>query len=520
LVLRLLVALFWVKQPGFVDAYYYYQAAQNWHEGHGFVINTVWNYQITSFNPPNPTFGYTHPAFDYWNPLSSWLIIGSFALFGVSPFAASLPFMLCATLLPPLAFYAGKLAFGEAQRRYSWVMAVATLFPGRYFLFWNAPDNFANFALLGLLCFITIHLGLNKDDRWLVLAGVFSGLAYLCRSDGVLFTATLVLSFLWLRWRPQTGLQIWKPRWGMLGLALIAAISVVTPWLWRNLSEFGTLFSPNSSKVLWVRTYNELFSHSLSLTPARYFEWGFGNIIMSKLNALEIGALILSAQGLFLLAPFFLLGIFLLTFKNRAYAPFLIHLTLLYFGMALVFTEISLHGTLFHAAGSLIPYQAGAALFAIEWLARKYSVWRKRPNRFKFFANGIAVPLLVVSAVITLITSASGASNWDNDFNYAVEINDWFKANGISNYAIIIGEPLSYYYATGNPAIALASDGVAANLEAACRFGANYLVLGVERYSALDALYKDKSGAIAAGLKLQFIAEFKGSQIYRIEPVN
>jgi hypothetical protein len=188
--------------------------------------------------------------------------------------------------------------------------------------------------------------------------------------------------------------------------------------------------------------------------------------------------------------------------------------------MALLFTEISLHGTLFHAAGSLIPYQAGAALFAIEWLARKYSVWRKRPNRFKFFANGIAVPLLVVSAVITLITSASGASNWDNDFNYAVEINDWFKANGISNYAIIIGEPLSYYYATGNPAIALASDGVAANLEAACRFGANYLVLGVERYSALDALYKDKSGAIAAGLKLQFIAEFKGSQIYRIEPVN
>lgn len=511
LALRLIAAI-WVRQPGFVDAYYYYQVAENLYQGRGLTESTIWNYQVGGYLPAQPPSSLDHPAFAYWMPLTSFITASGFYLFGgVSYWAGALPFMLLASALPPLTYWLGLLAFGRQQRRYSWFMAALVLFPGRYFLFWNAPDNFTPFAVISLLCLIATWAGLYRNDRWLLAAGALAGLGFLSRSDGILLLVALGISFLLRRWQKVREGEI-RPRWGLIISGMLVALVVVAPWLVRNWATFGSPISPNSSKVIYLRSYTELFSYSLPLGQDYYFSWGFGNILGSKLNAATLNILILTVQGLFLAAPLFLIGIFFVI-KNRVYLPFLVYLVVLYLTMTLIFTEIGVHGTLFHSAGGLLPFEAGAILAGLEGLA---NLRRKRPSIMRTRAV-IATAILVVTlgAVVTLFYAATNGPSWDDDYNYSRNLGDWFKRRNLSESVIIVGEPLSYYYATGQPAIGQASDGLEANLAAAKRYGAKYLVLGSQHYDAMHPVYLAKQ---AKGLRL--VDEFDGNQIYLIEGLD
>ncbi len=510
LILRLIVAL-WVRQPGFVDAYYYFQVAENWFKGQGLTESIVWNYQAGDFPASNPANLLEHPAFGYWMPLASFVTIFGFSVTGNASFWAGIwPFMLLAATLPPLAWWLGQMAFGNTQRRYSWLMALVTLFPGRYFLFWNTPDNFSLFALLSFLFFMSSWAGLYRSERWLLVAGGLGGLAYLSRSDGILLLTALIISFL-IRQRQKIGEGEIRPRWQWLAVGLLTAGLVVTPWLIRNWLTFGMPVSSGSSKALYLRSYTDLFSYSLKLDANYYFSWGWNNILSSKLNAANLNLLILTVQGLFLAAPFFVLGLFFVR-KNPVFLPFLVYLVVLYLAMTLVYSEISAHGTLFHSAGGLLPYQVGAALAGIEGLAAY--LWRKKAGvaaRVRRVGIGLAVLLAGLAMALTIVYGAGNGPDWDSDLNYSQKVGEWFKRNHLSDNVIIVGEPLSYYYATRQLAIGQASDGVKANLRAANRYGAKYLVLGEQHYDALDSLYQTKQ---IAGLKL--IAEFDGNQIYQV----
>ena len=66
-----------LEQPGYFDAYYYYDVAENLKLGRGFVVDFIWNYLD---NPPSVS----HPSNLYWMPFPSILIYLSFLLFGLS----------------------------------------------------------------------------------------------------------------------------------------------------------------------------------------------------------------------------------------------------------------------------------------------------------------------------------------------------------------------------------------------------------------------------------------------------
>jgi hypothetical protein len=508
LALRLVVALV-IHQPGYVDAYYYYQIAGNWQAGKGLTETTVWNYQAGGLFDPATPGNLEHAAFSYWTPLASLLIILSFNIFGVSFWAAALPFILMSCCLPPLAYGLGKILFGAAQRRYSWLMALVMLFPGRYFLFWNAPDNFALFALVSLLMLMAIYRGLYHNDRWLPLAGVLGGLAYLSRSDGILLTFTLLACFAWRVWTARrnpkaAGALEDLPRWRMLIIALGLALLVVSPWLARNLAQLGAIFPANNTKVLFLRDYQDFFSYGISLDAGYYFRWGLTNILESKLKGLGVNAFLMIFQGLFLLGPLFLIGLWPVR-KRPEFRPFLVYSGMLYLVMALGFTEIGSHGTIFHSAGGLIPYQAGVALAGFEWFRRG----KPKPRAASIMA-------LVAIGVTLYYVIAFAGPVWDNDYRGARGLEDWFKQNAAAKDVIMLAEPLSFHYATGRPAIAQASDGLVANLQVAKRFQARWFVLGPERYAGLDELYQAKT-AIGMGIELKFITVLSdGSQIYKV----
>lgn len=514
LLVRLAVLLV-VQEPGFVDAYYYYQIAANWHAGLGLTETTVWNFQAGSLFDPTQAVGsvaggLAHPAFAYWMPLATFLILPFFAVFGPHFWAASLPFMLCASVLPPLSYWLGKVLFGPQQRRYSWLMAVVMLFPGRYFLFWNSTDNFAPFALVSLLALAWLYLGLYRDDRWLLAVGLLCGLAYLSRSDGILLTltfATCTAGRLWVGRHPEaaaTGADEKRPRIIMTLGGLALALVVVSPWLVRNLAEFGAILPANTAKSLFLRGYNDFFSYGTTLDLNYYLGWGWDNILGSKLRGLGANAFLLIFQGLFLLGIFFVIGLWSVR-KRATFRPFLIYSLMLYLVMALGFTEIGSHGTIFHSAGGLIPFQAGIALAGLEWL-RKGRAMPRAASILALVALGVTLYYAVYYA----------APDWDADFQAAQRLDGWLGQNAAPKDVIMLGEPLSFQYATGRPAIAQASDGLLANLEAARRYRPRWFALGKERYAGLDELYRTQT-ATGAGLELRLRATLAdGTQIYEV----
>ncbi len=513
LLVRLGIALV-VRQPGFVDAYYYYQIAQNWQAGRGLTESTVWNFQAGGLFDPAQPGALDHPAFAYWMPLASFLVIASFAVFGVSFWAASLPFILGAAFLPPLAYWLGQLFFGKKQRRYSWLMAIVMLFGGRYFLYWNTPDNFTPFALILMLGLAAIWGGLRYDQRWLLAAGGLAGLAYLSRSDGLLLPLTLLVCVLW-QYRPRNRsvpqfnrLELIRPRpfivIGSLGLSFL----VVLPWLVRNLLEFGSLLPANSAKVLFLHSYADFFSYDLRLDSSYYFALGLNNILGSKLEALLGNAMLLVFQGPFLLGPLFLVGLWVVR-KEAAFRPFVVYSLLLYGVMSLAFTQIGSRGTLFHSAGGLLPLQAGIALAGLEKLLRG----RARPRA------ALTLALVAVATTLYFAAVVSGPQ-WDGDYQSANRLEGWFASNAGPKDVIMIGEPLSFHYATGRPAITQASDGLAANLATAERYGVRWFVLGPERYGGLDDLYQNKK-VVGTALDLRLVAELSdGIQIYEVKRRN
>src|SRR3990172_5948547 len=76
-----------VRQPGYMDAYYYYHVATNLASGHGLVENFIWNY----LSPPDAI---VHPSNLYWMPLTSLVAAPFLTLFGESFRAAQVPFIL------------------------------------------------------------------------------------------------------------------------------------------------------------------------------------------------------------------------------------------------------------------------------------------------------------------------------------------------------------------------------------------------------------------------------------------
>jgi 4-amino-4-deoxy-L-arabinose transferase-like glycosyltransferase len=512
---------FTISHPGYVDAYYYYQVAENWKNGFGWSDNTLWNYQLTSFRPATPPPNLTHTALDYWNPLTAWLAALSFSIFGVSFWAAQIPFILCSAALPPLAFYVGRLMFGRNQLRYSLTMAIVCMFAGRYFVYWNTTDNFAPFALIGILALICIQKGIYQNDFWLIPAGVLSGLAYLSRNDGILIYVTLVICFLWVRFRGSSLVQLALPRWWMLIASGLAALLTVTPWLIRNWLELGYLLAPYSAKVLYLRQYEELFSYSLTLDLNHYLSWGIGNIITTKINALWINLLLICTQGLFALAPLFVIG-FILLFRKPLFLPFLTYTFVLYFAMSLIFTEISVRGTLFHSAGVLLPFQAGAVVLGCEWLAklllkRNSSLdYEARQRRIMSLGSAIASVVLLISVSLTLFFAYNEIQIWDEPVTNARELYGLLEQNKLTNVVVIVNEPTGYYYTTRQQAMGQAFDGVEANLRAAKQYGAKYLVLTKSHYPSMSALYRNKTAPGVNGLKFNLVVEYKDYQIYEI----
>ncbi len=260
---RLVLALL-AEHPGLFDPNHYYNLARNLVAGRGFVIDYIWQY----YQAPADV---THPI-DYWMPLAALYPAVSMKLFGGSLFAALLPSTIIGTSLALLAWGIARAA--RLSPAAQLMAAGLVLFIPEFMLGSVRTDTPINYALwvgLALLCF---GEGMRRRPSLLVGAGVFTGLAWLTRVDGILLLPTWVIGIgIWWRFGEQ------PIRWRWLGLMFLSIAVVMAPWLWRNVQELGDAFPSDFRRTLFITHFNEQYSYRGELSLSHYLDWGWRNIL-------------------------------------------------------------------------------------------------------------------------------------------------------------------------------------------------------------------------------------------------
>ncbi|MBX3028723.1 MAG: glycosyltransferase family 39 protein [Chloroflexi bacterium] len=395
--------------PGYPDAFYYVSVAQSLAAGNGFQVGYIWNFVDTG-TATLPDVGVLPIVSNaHWMPLAAIIQVPFIWLLGPTALASALPFWLTSAAVAPLTWWIGRDA-GLAPWQAA-AAAVMVAVPALVAPFLAQPDNFGPFMLLGTLALWLCARGLRGDRRAFVLGGVVVGFAFLSRNDGILLGIPFALAFLVELLRRSEPRRI---GWTAAVLCALGFVLVATPWLVRQLTEFGSISpSATSGRITWLRAYAELYSVSTPATLQTFLDQGVGPLVTSRVLGLVNALGLFALQPLLIfLAPFTLLGAWWRR-RDHAFQPWLVYAGCLFLASGLVFAVHVPHGTFLHSAVALMPYAYLASVVGIGGVVA--AVGRRRPGwdvqratrLYTWTAVGAVVALGVVSSVTV-------ANSWRN----------------------------------------------------------------------------------------------------------
>jgi hypothetical protein len=172
---------FYIRQPGVMDACYYYGGGLNLVGGQGWNESFLWNYLDESAVLP-------HPGNMYWMPLPSLLAAAGIFLAGAGFRQAQISLIVLATGFPFLVYLVGKRLTGSF--RLAILAGFFSIASGFFTVYWLNTESFLAYAWLGgILLFLLPSLAGGFHWTRALLIGVLCGLAHLTRADGILFLA-------------------------------------------------------------------------------------------------------------------------------------------------------------------------------------------------------------------------------------------------------------------------------------------------------------------------------------------
>lgn len=470
-----LLALAWgtllallIRQPGYTDAYYYFNAGQRWVQGDGLTDPYLWVY----INAPDELPG---PSHTYWMPLESLVAAASMAVFGAHFGAAQLPSVLCFAGLVTLAFWLGGRVGGSARQ--AWLAGLLVLFSGFFTPFWTTTDTFALYGLVGALALVTMGLGrAHRDWRWYAVSGVCCALAHLARADGLLLLAVLALVPLW------PGANRRQPALAAAA-GLIAYLLVMAPWFARNLSEIGTPLPTGGTATIWMRSYDELVSYPPGADAADFSRWGAANIARSRWEAFRNNLGTFAAvETWVILGPFALLGARLRR-RDPLLLGALIYAPALHLVMTFVFAFPGYRGGLFHSSSALLPFWAILGVTgldsAIAWTAKRRR-WR-RAQAQAVFSGALIVLAITLSAGI----AAARVRSWNDSGAFYRTLARDLPAGAV----VMANDPAALYYHSGLGGVVVPNADPGVIPAIAARYGVTHLVLDANRTQPFRGLF-------------------------------
>ena len=454
LVLRGIAALL-VPWAPYLDASHYTVVAENLASGNGFNVPVIWAYlDVGSQIPADPTLPI--PSNAHWPPLGPLVAAAGMVVLGPTWSAGQVPIVLVSAAVPPLTYLVGWELF--RNRSLAIGAAVLALFPGPLFIVYPAIDNFALFGLFGTLALYASTRAVRSDHpgRWLILAGATTGAAALTRIDGVVLALAPATAWLvgrgWTGWRAPGR----KPSW-RAGLGSAAGfLLVVSPWLIRQALVFGTPMPSAGGHTLWITSYNEQFSIGHEVGLATYLEWGWANIIGSKLETWAIIAgRTMVLMGGFLVLPF--LG-GLIAFRRRPeLAPFLVYFAAIFLLMGGLFTFHAPQSAWYHSSPAWLAFAYPLALAGISPTFGPLGRWWRflqRPRTHAFLA-GIGV---LAAVVLSMLGSANLYGGWVTARESDVAAASFLLEHGDRRDVVMHRDASALHLLTGNPVIAIPYD--------------------------------------------------------------
>ncbi len=460
-----------IRQPGYTDAYYYFNAGQRLVEGDGLTDPYVWTY----INAPESLPG---PSHAYWMPLESLVAAAAMAVGGATFGVAQAPSVICFAGLVVMAFWLGA-TIGQTRRR-AWIAALLVLFGGFFTPFWTTTDTFALYGCVGAGALIAMGRGRETGSwRWYALSGAAAGLAHLARADGVLLLGVAGVVVVW----PGGRLSRQKVA-GALAALLGAYLLVMLPWFARNVSEIGTPLPTGGTQTIWLRGYNELVSYPPGASAAAFWDWGLANIARSRIEALSsnLGTFV-AVETWVVLGPFVLLGLW----RERR-RPVALGVTLyavaLHFVMTFVFAYPGYRGGLFHSSSALLPFWAALGIIgldeAIAWAALRRR-WNRTQAQMVFGAAAV-----VLAVAISVGVFASRLDGWNDNGAFYEDVVAGLPPGAV----LMVNDPAALYYHTGHAGVVVPDSGPDVVPEIAARYGVTHLVLDQNRTAPFDALYR------------------------------
>lgn len=507
----LLFQAIWAVQtptPTYMDAYYYTTNGQRLAAGDGFTELVIWQYLDDPAGLPTPSHS-------YWMPLTSILAAVGYNL-GDGFWAAQLPFWLLAGLLPLLAYWISLQFFSE--RRQVWTAVLLTISGGFYTRFLNQPSTFVPFAWAGGLCLLFLAFTQQRPaQKWWLLAGLTAGLAHLTRADGALLLIVGGLTWFVDVFSLRSTRRAQRKERKISASSALSAVNlilgyllVMTPWFIRNWRVWGRPLPISGTQTLFLTTYDDLFAYGRSFDLAHFLEWGWGNILQSKLDGLLLaGGTFIAVCGVVFLTPLIVWG-WLKWWRDGGKRPFLRSLAwyalLLFATMSLVFTFPGGRGGLMHSSVALWPWLmvlATAGLdFAVEWVATKLPHWEPQKAKPRF------ATLFVVVAFAISATLFYARADTTLEAEVYAEVGEMVPETAV----IMAGNAPGVTYHTGLPALSIPNEPIPVLQEAAARYGVTHLLLDQDHPQPLAELYAQQ--AVPPGFQLLFARD--GYQLYQL----
>jgi hypothetical protein len=503
-IIGLLVQAGWaalVRQPTYMDAYYYTTNGQRLAGGYGFSERIIWQFL-------DDPAGLPAPSHTYWMPLASMLAAAGYLIRDDFRGAQSL-FWLLASLTPLLAYGISWLLTG--QRWQAWVAALFTACGGYYAAFMVQPSTFAPFALAGGLAILATGLAPSRR-RWWAIAGLAAGLAHLARADGLLLL--LVALLIWFvnglqrRKNEERGRGAWL---GELLLLLGGYLLVMGGWFWRNWLVLGRPLPTAGGQSLFLTTYDDLFAYGRHFSLGTLMDWGLKNVLASRMSGLAAAVQTLVAvPGLMFLLPFVIAGLAALYRRPATRAllrPLVFYAAALFASGSLLFTFPGIRGSLFHSSAALWPWFMALAAAgigaAVDWTARRLPHWQPERAKRLFSAMFIVVAL--------------GLSIFVSLYRLAPDVDpEEYRRIGRSlppSAVVMIGDAPALNYYTGLAAVSVPNESPDVLLQAADRYGVDYLVLNQNRPRPLNDLYLGRQ----EDPRLRLVDSFDDVRVYEIE---
>lgn len=498
------LAAWFQPSTGYMDADYYLMGGEQLAAGKGFTDPILWNYLDVPEEIPHPSHG-------YWMPLSSILAAISLRLTSFRGLTgARIIFLLLSGCIPPLtASLAWNLIPDRSARPRSNMATLAGLiaaFPGFYLSFLTVPDAFGLYMLFG-----AAFLGLvNTEGIWVkwFAMGLLAGLMHLARADGFLWLGVAgVLAIL------EYGIRNTKFI-SRMASSVLGYFIVMGPWMYRNMTVFGTPLAPGGARALWVLNYDELFSFPVSgLTFQRWWASGVGELLRVRVGALGQNLqTLLGVQGAVFLIPLVVLGAWQLR-KNRMVQAGVFAWGVTLAVMTLVFPFSGARGGFFHSGAAVQPLfwavvPVGLEAF-VEWGGRGRG-WRVVQAQRVFSAGLVGLALLFTAFIF-----GSRVLSQQEGRGYADVEKKLLELGAEPDEVVMVNNPPGYFVASGRSAVVIPYGDLGTWRLVAENYRADYVVVDENVPVEMRQLLEDQTQIYPPKFFL-LIGSVGDFQIYRV----